>query len=702
MSKIIPTKVNQLNILLELGCEEIPARFMTGFLDDLKAKTEERLKKERLTAAKVETLGTNRRLVLYIENIPQQQQEVVEEIKGPPADLAFDPAGNPNQAALGFARSQGVVASQLFKRAVGPKEYVFAKVVRRGQPTEKLMQTVLPEIVAALCQPLAMRWGGLDVKFIRPIHSILALAGKKVIHFEIAGIKAANKTFSHRYKKATTAQLLINSAELSDYKKALLKLGVVVDQNERQVMIREQVKALAQKAGASAVIKDDLLSEVNFLVENPIAYIGKFNPDFLAVPQEVLITSMQKNQKYFPLIDRAGKLQAKFIVVTNGCPTAKVVEGNEKVLTARLSDARFFFEEDKKSTLNQKSPELAKVSFFEKLGNLQQKSERLARLAEWIGKRWGLDEAGLKTCRRIAELCKVDLTTKMVFEFPELQGVMGREYALASGENPKVAEGIFEHYLPRSIEDKTPLTIEGSVVAVADRLDTVVGAFLTGFVPSGSEDPYGIRRAVIGIIRIIMAGKFDLLLDEAIEQACKNYEALLPAAKEGGQAKKNILDFVAGRLKPLLLEKGIRYDIVDAVLYNFNDILDVVEKSAALNSIVAEDWLKGVVASADRLSKIAGKAPREQVLEHDLVEPEEKALHELYLKTNWAVAQEIKNEEWLAATGELAKLTVPIEHFFDKILVMHQDERLKLNRLALLKSFEKLYLSVADFRKLVL
>jgi glycyl-tRNA synthetase beta chain len=547
-----------------------------------------------------------------------------------------------------------------------------------------------------------MRWGELETRFIRPIHSILTLAGKKIIPFEIAGIKASNKTFSHRYRKATNSQLLITKADLTMYKRNLFKLGVVVDHNERKELIRRQVETLAKKAGATAVIKDDLLTEVNFLVENPIAYLGEFNQAFLTVPQDVLITSMQKNQKYFPLIDSTNKLQAKFIVVTNGCPNSKVVEGNEKVLTARLSDARFFFEEDKKTTLSQKAPELAKVSFFEKLGNLQQKAERLARLAEWIGKRWGLDEAGLKACRRIAELCKVDLTTKMVFEFPELQGVMGREYALASGETPKVAEGIFEHYLPRSIDDKTPLTIEGSIVAVADRLDTVVGAFLTGYTPSGSEDPYGIRRAVIGVIRIILAGKFDLLLDETIDQACKSYETLLPAARESGKVKKCILEFIAGRLKPLLLEKEIRYDIVDAVLYNFNDILDVVEKSEALNSIIEAAWLKGVVASADRLSKIAGKAPREQVLEHDLIEPEEKELYELYLKNNWETMEYIKKEKWVEATSELAKLTTPIELFFDKILVMHEDERLKLNRLALLKSLEKLYLLVADFRKIVL
>jgi glycyl-tRNA synthetase beta chain len=708
-----------LNAILEIGTEEIPARFMPGFLDDLKAKAEEKLRRERITFGKAQTLGTCRRLVLYVDNLAAKQPDITEELKGPLADAAFDADGRPTQAAQGFARAHGVPVEKLFVRTMGNKNFVFARVVRKGKKTEDVLKTLFPEIISSLYQPLAMRWGELDFKFIRPIHNILALCGNKVVKFELAGIKSGNKTVPHRYYKKNVGTGLVpvrisgqpQGLSLHSYKQFLLKLGVVADQNERKELIKKKVEAAARKAGAEALISDDLLTEVTFLVENPEVYIGKFRQEFLDIPQEVLTTSMKKNQKYFPLVDSGGKLQAKFAVVTDGCRNPKVVEGNEKVLSARLSDARFFFEEDKKQPLKLRIPDLEKVGFFEKLGNLYHKTERMGKLGEWIGKRLGLDENGIKTVRRIAELCKADLTTKMVFEFPELQGVIGKEYARLSGEDPKVAQGILEHYLPRSAEDEVPRSPEGTVSALADRLDSIVGAFSAGYIPTGSEDPYGIRRAVHGTIRIVIEKKIDLLLDEAIEHAFKLYEPvflgyLFNKGETGYQdfpkIKKEILEFFVGRLRPLLLEKGIRYDVADASLYGFNDILDVTEKAQALNKIVNEPWFPGVVASADRLSRIAKDAPREQVLEHDLVEKEEKELYELYLKVNWEVNERIKKEQWAEATKELAKLTDPIENFFDKVLVMHKDERLKLNRLALLKSLEKLYLSVADFRKIVI
>jgi len=704
-----------MNTLLELGCEEIPARFMPGLLADLKAKAEEKLRRERISFGKVETIGTGRRLVLSIENIAARQEDLSEEIKGPPADIAFGKDGKPGPAAIGFARTQGVEVGQLVVKPAGPKNYVFARIVKKGKPVEKVLETLFPEIITALYLPLSMRWGSLDLKFIRPIHSILALCGKKVVKFELAGIRSGNKTFPHRYKSVGTGLVPVRGQpqglSLQLYKKILLKLGVVVDQNERKEMIRRQVEAAAAKAGAKALISDELLSEVTFLVENPVVYSGKFNPDFLAVPQEVLITSMQKNQKYFPLVNGSGKLQARFVVVTDGCNDPRVVEGNEKVLSARLSDARFFFEEDSKQPLKLRIGDLEKVSFFEKLGTVYHKVERMGRLVDYIGKRIGLDEKGIKAAHRIAELSKADLTTKMVYEFPELQGVMGREYARQSGEDPKVAQGIYEHYLPRFAEDELPQSLEGMTVAIADRIDSMVGAFSVGSIPTGSEDPYGIRRAANGIIRIVLEKKVELFLDEVLEHAYKLYEPvflgyLFGQGETGYQdfprIKKEILQFIAGRLRPQLLEQGIRYDVADAALYDLNDILDVRDKAFALNPLIAEKWFAGVVASADRLYRIAGQAPRQQVLEHDLAEAEEKSLYDLYLKVNWEVADKVKKGDWAAAARELARLTDPIETFFDKILVMHKDERLKLNRLALLKSLEQDYLSVADFRKIVL
>lgn len=700
-----------LNALLEIGCEEIPARFMPGFLKDLKEKAEEKFTRERIKFARIETLGTYRRLTLYIENIAPKQEDLSEEVKGPPAEVAFDSSGKPTQAAIGFARSQKVPLKNLSVRTVGNKNYVFAKVVRKGKPTEEILASLFPEIISSLYQPLAMRWGDVDFKFIRPIHWILALCGRKIVRFELAGIRSGNKTCGHRYLKLKTQNSKLKHAELLLYKKLLLKLGVVVDQNQRKELVRKRVEAAAQKTKANVLIEEDLLTENTYLVENPIAYVGKFNKEFLGIPKDVLITSMKKNQKYFPMTDKSGKLVSKFVVVTDGCKNPEVVEGNQKVLSARLADAKFFFEEDKKLPLRVRIPDLERIAFFEKLGSMSHKVERIAKLAEWIGKRLGLEEEGIKRVRRIAELCKADLSTKMVYEFPELQGIMGREYALLSGEDPKVAQGIFEHYLPRYAEDELPQSMEGTSVALADRIDSLLGCFSVGAIPTGSEDPYGLRRAAHGVIRIILEKKIDLLLDEIIEHGYKLYEPvflgyLFEKGETGYQdfpkIKNQILDFMAGRLRPLLIEKGMRYDIVDAVLANFNDILDSVAKAEVLNRLVSEAWFPGIVMSADRISRIAKDAPREEVIEADLTQKEEKELFDLYMKVNWEVGEAINNEDWEKAINALAKLTAPIELFFEKVLVMHENEKLKLNRLALLKSLEKLYLEVADFRKIVL
>lgn len=706
MSKVQSPK-KTLNALLEIGCEEIPARFMPGFLTDLKKKTEEKLQQERLTFSKVKTLGTYRRLTLYIEGLAAKQADLSEEIKGPPADIAFDAAGKHTQAAIGFARKQGIALEDITVRTDGPKNYLFAQVIRKGQPTSKILQKLFPEIISALYQPLSMRWGSSDFKFIRPIHWLVALCGNKVVRFELAGIKSGNQTQGHRYNKLKSAECRVGSAELLLYKKKLAKVGIVVDHEERKSLIQKKVAAAAKIIALSALIEEDLLDEVTFLVENPIVYLGEIDKRFLNIPQQVLITSMKKNQKYFPVVDANGKLREKFVVVTDGCKNSKVVRGNQKVLSARLSDAKFFFDEDKKEPLKLKVPALAGVGFFKELGTMLDKSERVAKLAEWIAKRLGAGESEIKTCIRIAELCKADLTTKMVYEFPVLQGVMGREYALLSKEDPKVAQGILEHYLPRHAEDVLPKTKEGTVVALADRIDTLVGCFSVGAIPTGSVDPYGLRRAALGVIRIVMENKIDLLLDEVLAHAYKLYEPLFAVNQKAQSSSFNkvqskLLAFVAGRLKPILLDQGIRYDLVDASLADFNDILDAVEKTKVLQKVSTEEWFPGVIMSADRVSRIAKEAPREEVLEADLVDQEEKDLFNHFMKINWEVGEAIKEEDWFKALASAAKLTNPIEAFFDKVLVMHKDERLKANRLALLKSIEKLYLSLADFRKVVL
>src|SRR3989339_491875 len=633
---------SQMNVLLEIGCEEIPARFMPGFLADLKAKAEDKLKRERLSFGQITTLGTNRRLALFVENLATAQTDLSEEAKGPPADIAFDQSGNPKPPAIGFAKSQGIDLKEIIVKPVGEKKYLFAKIERKGEKTARLLPPLPPEIITSLYQPLAMRWGDLDFKFIRPIHWIVALYGTKVVNFELAGIKTGAKTLGHRFAGAS-AVLKIKEANLSAYQKQLLKLGVIVDQEARASLIREQVEAIAKKAGAKALIPDDLLTEVNFLVEKPITYLAAFDPKFLKLPSEVLITSMKKNQKYFPLVDKTDTLIAKFAVVTNGCREKEVIEGTPKFLPARLSDPRFFFEEDNKLPLKMRIADLAGIVFVEKLGSMADKTERVARLTAYIGKHLALRNGSLELADRIARLCKADLTTKMVYEFPELQGTMGKIYALASGEDPIVAQGIAEHYFPRFGGDDLPLTPEGTTVALADRLDSLIGYFCVGAVPTGSVDPYGLRRAALGIIRIILEKKISLPLDEAIEHGYNLFNKGETGHQDFPKIKRQLLDFLFSRLKPILIDRGIRYDIADAVLTDCSDISLCAEIADAVMKTADEKWFQDIVRSADRIGRIAKEARRESVVAGDLIEKEEKELHELYLKVNWETAGSIRD-----------------------------------------------------------
>lgn len=692
----------KINALLEIGTEEIPARFMVGFLNDLKEKAEKTLSSERIKYSKVITLGAPRRLTLYIENIAPKQEDISTERKGPPKEQAFDKDGKSTNAAKGFAKSSGIGVGDLVVKPVGKREYIFATVLEKGRATEQVLKDIFPKVVTSMYLPLAMRWGESDLKFIRPIHWILALYGNKIIKFKLGEIISGKSTFGHRYFNGAKP-IPITSADLQKYKKVLLKNRVIVDQDTRKAKVKSEVLATSKGVG-KALIEEDLLEEVTHLVEYPAAAVGKFNPDFLELPQEVLIITMKKNQKYFPVLDRQEKLSPAFVVVTDGLDkkSAKyVVDGNQRVLSARLSDAKFFFDEDKKIPLKVRVEDLKGVAFYEKLGNLYEKKDRIKGISEYLAKRLKISDEKRKAIERIAELCKADLTTQMVFEFTELQGIMGREYALASGESKSVAQGIYEHYLPRFTGDKLPISIEGVIVSIADRLDSLVGCFSIGLIPTGSEDPYMLRRQAHGIVEIILKKKLDILLDEAIEKSHKLFKKGETGYRDYEKIKGSVLDFLAARLKVSLEEEGIRYDVIDAALGSFNDIIDAYEKAKVLMKNVGADWLKGVVTTADRIKRLAVNAKREQIIEGDFVEDGEKVMHDLYLKTNWAVGEAMEKGEWEKAMKELSKLTKPVDEFFEKVLVMHKDEKIKLNRLALLKNMEKMYLGVADFPKIV-
>lgn len=703
------------NALLEIGLEEVPARFMPGILSDLKEKAEKELQSARLPFKSVRTFGTYRRLVLYMEGLPAKQEDIAKEVKGPPREQAFGDNGTPTKAATGFASSQGVKVSNLTIKKVGQKEFVFASVVEKGSEAENILELLLPKVVRSLYLPISMRWGSMDFKFIRPVHWIVAVCGNKALNFSIAGIRASNKTYGHR--NYGSKQIVVNMAkgiDIKDYMALLLRENVMLDQDERREKIESLVRTYAKKSGAEPLLDKDLLEEVNYLVEWPVALSGKYNKEFLSLPKDVLVTSMKKNQKYFSMMDMSEKLLPAFINIADGVinkSLKSVEEGNERVLTARLNDARFFFEEDKKKLQADLVPKLTKVAYYEKLGSVFEKVERISALSLWIAKELKLPDAKKDNIKEIAWLCKADLLTQMVYEFPDLQGVMGREYSLLEGRPKEIANGIFEHYLPRHSEDQLPSSIEGAVVGIADKIDSIVGCFSIGLIPSGSEDPYGLRRQAHGIVSILLNRKINMALDLLIEKAYKLYEPLfLGEVFSSGKIKFNevqkvipgVLSFIATRMRGILLEEKVRYDVADAVLAVFEDVQDSYEKAKAISMNLSEDWLKGIVFTADRITRLAINATRGNVVEADFVSNDERSLYKLYLDVNNAAGEAIERSDYESALKELAKMTGPVEDFFNKVLVMEKDERLRANRLALLKTLERMFLEIADFSKIVM
>ncbi|HOV79721.1 MAG TPA: glycine--tRNA ligase subunit beta, partial [Bacillota bacterium] len=513
---------NPKDYLLEIGVEEMPARFMEPALLELKETASVILKEQRLPFKNVETYGTPRRLTLYVEGLAGSQEPLEVEVKGPAAKVAFKPDGTPTRAAEGFARSQGVAVDDLIRKALGHVEYVFAVKREAGRPAREVLSEVAPAFINGLHFPKPMRWGDLEVRFARPIRWIVSLFGDEVVEFEFAGLKAGRTTCGHRFLSKEPVVL----ACPEEYFKKMRSNYVLVDPEERRRCIWQQVRELAAAAGGMVEEDGDLLDEINNLVEYPTALVGEFSRDYLKLPREVLVTPMREHQRYFPVVGPDGNLLPKFIAVKNGTADHldTVRAGNEKVLRARLADADFFFREDLKTPLAEKVPALKKIVFQESLGTVYDKVLRLSTLADYLASEAGASEQDRRVALRAAHLAKADLVTNMVYEFPELQGVMGREYAERSGEPREVALAVFEHYLPRFAGDRLPRTMPGKILSMADKIDNIVGCFAIGIQPSGSQDPYALRRQALGISHIVLDGKFAVRLPELVEKAYRGYE----------------------------------------------------------------------------------------------------------------------------------------------------------------------------------
>ena len=723
-------------LLFEIGTEEIPAKFMPNILAQLKELAEKKMTELRIPFESVKTYGTPRRMTFIASGVAEAQEDSTVEAKGPSAKIAFvngDIHGEPSKAAQGFARGQGVDVKELVVR----DNYVYAIKHLAGQPVKELLPGLLMDILTSLNFPKNMRWADHDFKFVRPIRWLVALFGEEVIPVEITGVKSGKFSRGHRFLRrsavdaamehesfidaakavlgnaAAKAKNAVASAALGTYgaveipnadayEKTLYDNFVMVDQDARRELIRQQVTDMGIAEGGHAEINEDLLEEVNYLVEWPTALCGNFEEKFLALPKECIITPMREHQRYFPVLAEDGSLLNKFITVRNGGKEHLdiVAHGNERVLRARLSDAEFFFDEDRKQSLADRLEKLKTVSFQEGLGNMNDKSNRLVQAADMLAMAINA-KVDKEKLERAALLCKCDLVTGMVIEFTELQGVMGREYAKLDGEAPEVALGIYEHYLPRFAGDELPQTDIGRLVGIADKLDNICATFSRGLAPTGSQDPYALRRQALGIINILLDANYHLSMYKVI--AGSLYLLNIPA-EETKKLVPQIAEFLKQRLRNLMIDQGIRYDVVDAVMAEErnDDFADLVARAQALNSFVAAEEAPALIQAATRVANLCKKIEEETAINPQLfVAPAEGELHDAAVASSKEVLAATVKYDYAAVLAEATKLVAPINKFFEDVMVMDEDVRVKNNRLALLSAVKDITHAVGDLSAIV-
>jgi glycyl-tRNA synthetase beta chain len=685
------------DLVFEIGVEEIPSAALYDAIVQLRNDAEKALRDARLEYAAVNTYGAPRRLVLAVERLADQQADVTESSRGPAVKAAFDADGNPTKAAEGFARGKGVPVTSLERREDGGGEYVFAVIERAGLPVIEVLPDLLASLAAGIDWPKSQRWGDGDARFIRPVRWLLALYGSTVVPVRFAGLEAGRYTYGHRF-------LAVNPLEVpaaEEYSLVAQRGLFMYDQDERARLIRETVEAVAAQVGASAVMPDKTFSEVVNLSEWPSVGIGRFDDEFLEVPREVLETAMESHQRYFPMQGADGALLDTFVVVHNGDPelTEPIVAGHERVIRARLADAAFFYREDLKVSLEDRLPSLESIVFHEKLGTLGAKVARVEKLAGALADQAGVTPAERASAVRAAHLCKSDLVSHVVVEFPSLQGVMGRYYALASNEEPAVAEAIVEHYRPRFAGDGLPATVPGALASAADKLDTICGIFAIGQGPTGSADPYALRRSAIGVLAMVLDGGLALTLDESIAEALDGYGEALPGLDKAAVGTE-VKEFFLGRLQGMLRDRGHAYDTVDAVLeVAGDDPADALSRVEALSTMRDSEVIADLSVAFAR-AKNLGRAELGIDADRSIMGPDEAALLDPLEGSKERVAQAMAARDYPAVLGTLAELRGPIDVFFDAVLVMDPDEKLRDNRLRLLNRFVALFGQFADFGKL--
>ena len=664
------------DLLFEIGAEEIPAGFMPNILGQLKQLAETKLNDAHLPFESIATYGTPRRLALIVKGLADTSAEISERHKGPSASIAYDADGNATKAAIGFARGKGLDVADL----VVEDGYIYAETKTAGVPAKDIVTDMLPQLITGLNFPKSMHWGNLDAKFVRPVRWLVALLDEEVIPVEFATVKSGNVTRGHRFLGAD--EITIKNA--ASYVDTLKENFVMVDQDARRELTSKQLHDIAASKNASIVWDDDLLEEINYLVEWPTALCGGFEESYLALPDAAIITPMKDHQRYFPLVDQDGKLLPMFLTVRNGSDhSIEVVQaGNERVLRARLDDAKFFFNEDRKKPLIDRQDGLTKIVFQEGLGNLADKTERLLKLGRVFGEECGLHEDAAVVLERATELAKTDLTTGMVTEFTELQGVMGKEYALLDGESPEVAEAIFEQYLPRFAGDVLPQTEAGKVLSIIDKVDNIVATFSRGLIPTGSQDPYALRRQTIGILNILLGSEWNISLRPIFKSSM---ELLNVPAEKQDELLGQVEEFFTLRLKNIFLDREVPHHVIDLLLSN--NELSVADAEGLVNALLANriDENVELVQAYIRMYNLVKDVEYTGVNSDLLKEDAEKALFEAASKASEASLAAWEANDYTAVVAVPATLVPAINKFFEDVMVMDKDEAIKANRLQLVR-----------------
>ena len=664
------------DLLFEIGAEEIPAGFMPNILGQLKQLAETKLNDAHLPFESIATYGTPRRLALIVKGLADTSAEISERHKGPSASIAYDADGNATKAAIGFARGKGLDVADL----VVEDGYIYAETKTAGVPAKDIVTDMLPQLITGLNFPKSMHWGNLDAKFVRPVRWLVALLDEEVIPVEFATVKSGNVTRGHRFLGAD--EITIKNA--ASYVDTLKENFVMVDQDARRELISKQLHDIAASKNASIVWDDDLLEEINYLVEWPTALCGGFEESYLALPDAAIITPMKDHQRYFPLVDQDGKLLPMFLTVRNGSDhSIEVVQaGNERVLRARLDDAKFFFNEDRKKPLIDRQDGLTKIVFQEGLGNLADKTERLLTLGRVFSEECELHEDARVVLERATELAKTDLTTGMVTEFTELQGVMGKEYALLDGESPEVAEAIFEQYLPRFAGDVLPQTEAGKVLSIIDKIDNIVATFSRGLIPTGSQDPYALRRQTIGILNILLNSEWNISLRPIIVESMNLLN--VPAEKQD-ELLGQVEEFITLRLKNIFLDREVPHHVIDLLLSN--NELSVADAEGLVKALLANriDENVELVQAFTRMYNLVKDVTYTGVDESLLKEDAERALYEAATKASEASIDAWDNNDYDAVVAVPATLVPTINTFFEDVMVMDKDEAIKANRLQLVR-----------------